>query len=51
MKSSALSDAPPINPPSTSGSLKISFAFSGFTLPPYKIGTLSAIFELKCVGY
>ena len=33
-KSLALSAAPPIKPPSTSGFEKISFALSGFTLPP-----------------
>ena len=34
MKSAATSDAPPINPPSTSGIANNAAAFSGFTLPP-----------------
>jgi hypothetical protein len=32
--SSALSDAPPINPPSTSGIANSSAAFAALTLPP-----------------
>jgi hypothetical protein len=34
MKSAATSDAPPINPPSTSGSANRLAALPGFTLPP-----------------
>ena len=37
----AIKDAPPTNPPSTSGCEKISFAFAAFTLPPYKIEIFS----------
>jgi len=42
VKSDAFKEAPPINPPSTSSLEKISLAFVGFTLPPYKIETFSA---------
>jgi hypothetical protein len=41
-ESFATSDAPPINPPSTFGIANNSPAFDGFTLPPYRIGSLSA---------
>ena len=34
-KSAALSDAPPIRPPSTSGCARSSAAFFGFIEPPY----------------
>ena len=40
--SAAIKDAPPTNPPSTSGLPKISFALLAFTLPPYKIEIVSA---------
>ena len=40
--SAAINEAPPTSPPSTSGWLNISFALAAFTLPPYKIETLSA---------
>ncbi len=33
----AIKEAPPTNPPSTSGCEKISFALEAFTLPPYQI--------------
>ena len=36
-KSSALSDAPPINAPSTFDKDTISFSLLAFTDPPYKI--------------
>ena len=42
-KSVAFNAAPPISPPSTSGFEKISLALSAFTLPPYKMETLSEI--------
>ena len=42
-KSAATSDAPPINPPSTSGCENSSAALAGFTLPPYRIGSEPAI--------
>ena len=41
-KSSDFKEAPPINPPSTSGFEKMSEALSGLTLPPYRMETSSA---------
>jgi hypothetical protein len=35
--SDAIKEAPPTNPPSTSGCENISFALAALTLPPYKI--------------
>ena len=40
--SSAASDAPPINPPSTSGMPNNSAALAALTLPPYRIGINAA---------
>ena len=42
MKSSALSEAPPIRPPSMSLWAKSSFALDGLQEPPYRIVTSSA---------
>src|SRR5205809_643960 len=42
MKSFAASEAPPINPPSTSGIANSSGALFGLTLPPYRIVTFAA---------
>src|SRR6185437_893167 len=41
--SSALSEAPPIRPPSTSGMAKSSAALLALTLPPYRIRVTAAI--------
>ena len=43
VKVSASKEAPPTNAPSTWAWAKISFAFSGFTLPPYRMRTCSAM--------
>src|SRR5690606_3005165 len=42
-KSAATREAPPISPPSTSGCAHSAPALSGFTLPPYRMGSESAI--------
>src|SRR5690606_15079692 len=42
-KSAATSEAPPINPPSTSGLENSAAALSGLQLPPYRIGSEPAI--------
>src|SRR5690606_23232317 len=43
LKSAATSDAPPTRPPSTSACENRAAALSAFTLPPYRIGSKSAI--------
>ena len=40
-------EAPPTNPPSTSGQLKISLELLGLRLPPYTIGILSDNFPYR----
>src|SRR5690606_8139892 len=42
-KSAATSEAPPMSPPSMSAWANSSAALAGFTLPPYRIGSESAI--------
>ena len=41
---SEFNEAPPTNPPSTSGQLKISLELLGLRLPPYTMGIISDIF-------
>ena len=40
-------EAPPTNPPSTSGQLKISLELLGLRLPPYTMGILSDNFSVS----
>ena len=50
-KESASREAPPINPPSTSGCPNSSAALAGLTLPPYWIRSASAMYATTLTRY